>query len=89
MKVAEDMQGQVKRSTMPAEQDDGASLLETVVNAHYLALQMRMLIKTRRFSGSEATELLASALTEWAQLAGADCFETTPSLAALKQLERH
>ena len=69
--------------------DEGASLLETVVNAHYLALQMRMLIKGRRFTGSEATELLASALTEWAQLAGGECFETGSALATLSSRERH
>jgi hypothetical protein len=73
----------------PDSADEGASLLETVVNAHYLALQMRMLVKARRFTGSEATELLASALTEWAQLAGGECFEKTTSLAALKTRERH
>jgi hypothetical protein len=71
--------------------DEGASLLETVVNAHYLALQMRMLVKGRRFTGSEATELLASALTEWAQLAGGECFETgsASALATVTSRERH
>jgi hypothetical protein len=67
---------------------EGASLLETVVSAHYLALQMRMLVKARRFTGSEATELLASALSEWAQLAGGEYFEPT-SLAVLKSLDKH
>jgi hypothetical protein len=69
--------------------DDAASLLETVVNAHYLALQMRMLVKARKFAGSEATELLASALTEWAQLAGGECFESNASILALKKREKH
>ncbi|MCW2274423.1 hypothetical protein GJ654_08975 [Rhodoblastus acidophilus] len=69
--------------------DEGASLLETVVNAHYLALQMRMLAKSCSFTGSEATELLASALTEWAQLAGGECFESNSSLTALKRREKH
>ncbi|MCW2283864.1 hypothetical protein M2323_001473 [Rhodoblastus acidophilus] len=78
------------RSTPPdQETDEGASLLETVVNAHYLALQMRMLAKSRAFTGSEATELLASALTEWAQLAGGECFENNSSIAALKRREKH
>ncbi len=70
-------------------EDDGASLLETVVNAHYLALQMRMLAKSRKFNGRDATELLASALTEWAQLAGGECFEGGGSLAALKLRDKH
>ena len=69
--------------------DEGASLLETVVNAHYLALQMRMLVKGRRFTGSEATELLASALTEWAQMAGGECFEAGSALATVTSRERH
>jgi hypothetical protein len=69
--------------------EEGASLLETVVNAHYLALQMRMLVRGRRFTGSEATELLASALTEWAQLAGGECFETGSALAALSLRDRN
>jgi hypothetical protein len=91
MNAAEDLQDQEKSSKLPnrPDADDGASLLETVVNAHYLALQMRMLAKSRRFTGSEATELLASALTEWAQLAGGECFEGNSSLAALKRRDKH
>ena len=92
MKVGADLHDQAQRldamNTTEAA-DEAASLLETVVNAHYLALQMRMLVKARRFTGSEATELLASALTEWAQLAGGECFEPSPSLMALKNREKH
>jgi hypothetical protein len=73
----------------PDSREEGASLLETVVNAHYLALQMRILVKARRFTGSEATELLASALSEWAQLAGGECFEAKSSLPALKARDKH
>ncbi|MBB4196495.1 hypothetical protein CCR94_19790 [Rhodoblastus sphagnicola] len=91
MKVGEDWNDQTKgleALDSPDNAEEGASLLETVVNAHYLALQMRMLVKARRFTGSEATELLASALTEWAQLAGGECFEP-PSLSVLKSRDRH
>jgi hypothetical protein len=70
-------------------EEEGASLLETVVNAHYLALQMRMLAKARKFNGSEATELLACALTEWAQLAGGECFEGDSMLAVLTLRDKH
>jgi hypothetical protein len=86
MKVAE---LQDDKRSKPPETDEGASLLETVVNAHYLALQMRMLARSCKFTGSEATELLASALTEWAQLAGGECFESSSSIATLKRREKH
>jgi hypothetical protein len=92
MSVGECLGGQANQSNAlenAEADDDGASLLETVVNAHYLALQMRMLIKARKFNGSEATELLASALTEWAQLAGGECFEGGSSLAVLKLRDKH
>jgi len=91
MKVAEDLQDQQKQTDPHARPDaeNGASLLETVVNAHYLALQMRMLARSCRFAGCEATELLASALTEWAQIAGGECFETSASIATLKRRDRH
>ena len=91
MKVGADLHDQAQRlePINSDAADDAASLLETVVNAHYLALQMRMLVKARRFAGSEATELLASALTEWAQLAGGECFESNPSFMALKKREKH
>ena len=91
MKAGEDWNDQAKGLEgleNPDNTEESASLLETVVNAHYLALQMRMLVKARRFTGSEATELLASALTEWAQLAGGECFDA-PSLDVLKSRDRH
>ncbi|RAI17336.1 hypothetical protein CH337_16895 [Rhodoblastus acidophilus] len=91
MKVGEELHDQTRRlDTMdgPDSGEDSSALLETVVNAHYLALQMRMLVKARRFTGSEATELLASALTEWAQLAGGECFDS-PTLSALKMRDKH
>lgn len=45
-------------------------LLETIVSAHYLVLQMRMLAAAEDFSGQAETELMADALSRWAQLAG-------------------
>ncbi len=45
-------------------------LLETVVSAHYLVLQMRMLTSSSEFAGQAETELMADALSRWAQLAG-------------------
>lgn len=89
MKAVEDLQDEHERSKPQERLETDASLLETVVNAHYLALQMRMLAKSRRFTGSEATELLASALTEWAQLAGGECFEPNTSITALKRRNKH
>ncbi len=47
-------------------------LLETVVAAHYLALQMRIIARDRDFKGREATEFLAAALSEWASLVEGD-----------------
>lgn len=92
MSIGESMRGRSnKLSALDTgePEDEGASLLETVVNAHYLALQMRMVAKARKFNGREATELLASALTEWAQLAGGECFEGGPSLDVLKARDKH
>lgn len=45
-------------------------LLETVVSAHYLVLQMRMLTRSNEFAGQAETELMADALSRWAQFAG-------------------
>jgi hypothetical protein len=63
----------------PGEGDEARLLLETVVAAHYLALQMRLLARNPAFFGREATEFLAAALGEWARLAEAD-WERTASL---------
>jgi hypothetical protein len=48
--------------------DENIVLLDTVIAAHYLALQMRGLPESKAFRGREATEFLAAALTEWARL---------------------
>jgi hypothetical protein len=47
-------------------------LLDSVIAAHYLALQLRRLPQGLSFRGREATEFLAAALTEWARLAEGD-----------------
>jgi hypothetical protein len=44
-------------------------VLETVVSAHYLVLQMRMLISLEQFAGQAETKLMADALSRWAQVA--------------------
>jgi len=49
------------------------TVLETVVSAHYLALQLRMLAGTKGFAGAAETELMADALSRWARLAAAQC----------------
>ncbi len=51
--------------------DAKEALLETVVSAHYLALQMRILASMPDFPGAAETELIAEALNRWARLAGA------------------
>lgn len=43
-------------------------LLETIVSAHYLVLQMRMLAGARDFPGAGETALMADSLSRWAQL---------------------
>lgn len=53
-------------------------LLETVVSAHYLVLQMRMLVGADEFSGNAETELMADALSRWAQLAGSKWCDDRP-----------
>jgi hypothetical protein len=50
-------------------------LLDTLVAAHYLALQMKMLTRDETFRGSAATGFLAEALIEWARLVEDDLFE--------------
>jgi hypothetical protein len=42
-------------------------LLETVVSAHYLVLQMRMLVAAKDFSGAAETAIMANSLSRWAQ----------------------
>lgn len=58
-------------------------LLETVVSAHYLVLQMRMLTRSNEFAGHTETELMADALSRWAQFAGTQwCAADFGALAA-------
>jgi hypothetical protein len=65
-----------------AENDNETNgLLDTVIAAHYLALQLRRLSEGRAFRGREATEFLAAALTEWARLAEDDIIAPQGSFA--------
>lgn len=50
-------------------------MLDTLVGAHYLALQMKMLTRDDTFRGSAATGFLADALIEWARIVEDDLFE--------------
>jgi len=68
---------------------DSNFLLETIVSAHYLALQMKTLARDSNFAGRDAAEFLAAALCEWASLAEGDkraqrAFFDAPALS-----ERH
>lgn len=49
--------------------DQDKFLLETLVGAHFLSLQLRMLAQCEKFAGREATEFLAAALADWARMA--------------------
>ena len=49
-------------------------LLDTLVAAHYLALQMGMLTAEETFRGRAATDFLAQALSEWARMVENDLF---------------
>lgn len=57
-------------------------LLDTVVSAHYLVLQMRMLTGSGQFAGQAETELMADALSRWAQVAGAKWRAADPEALA-------
>jgi hypothetical protein len=59
------------QTSLPPEQE-GDQLLETVVAAHFLALQMRMVAKAGVTRHAEATEYIAAALTHWARLVEAE-----------------
>ena len=56
-------------------EDDPDLVLETLVAAHYLSLQMKMLTRDVTFRGRAATGFLAEALSEWARLVEDDAFE--------------
>ena len=47
-------------------------LLETIVAAHFLALQMKSLARDKDFAGRDASEFLAAAVDEWAAMAEGD-----------------
>jgi len=60
-------------------------LLETIVSAHYLVLQMRMLVTADDFSGNVETELMADALSRWAQIASTKWREGKPEAGLVLQ----
>jgi hypothetical protein len=60
---------------LPQAEDNPDLVLETLVAAQYLALQMKMLTRNATFRARAATGFLAQALTEWARLVEQDVFE--------------
>ena len=62
-------------SQFPEAEGDADLMLETLVAAHYLALQMKMLTRDVTFRGGAATGFLAGALSEWARMVEEDLFE--------------
>jgi hypothetical protein len=69
--------------------DDAHMLLDTLVLAHQLALQMRILSRGEQYQGREATEFLAEALSEWARLVEDDLFPPQEPFTAPTVLKRH
>ena len=65
------------------------NLIETVVAAHYLSLQMRLLVRSHDVQDREATEFLAAALTEWAHRAGGDLFDAPVPQPTYLTLGKH
>lgn len=78
----------MKEAETGSHENDGETsiLLETVVAAHYLALQLRLLARGSDFKGRDATEFLAAALTEWAALAEKEALaqQERPGAAAFR-----
>jgi hypothetical protein len=68
---------------------DSNFLLETIVAAHYLALQMKILASDKEFGGRDAAEFLAAALSEWAALAEGDSRAQRAFFGAPALGERH
>jgi hypothetical protein len=81
MKDAED--GQVANDSEPS------MLLETIVAAHYLALQMKALARDKDFAGRDAAEFLAASLSEWASMAEGDKRAQCAYFGAPVLSERH
>jgi hypothetical protein len=74
---------------LPESEEETNVLLDTVIAAHYLALQLRRLPESAVFRGSEATEFLAAALTEWARLAEDDLVAPQEFFEASPEFGRH
>ncbi len=73
---------------LPESEEETNVFLDTVIAAHYLALQLRRL-PCADFRGSAATEFLAAALTEWARLAEDDLIAPQGFFGASPDLSRH
>jgi hypothetical protein len=63
-------------------------LLETIVSAHYLVLQMRMLVAADDFSGNVETELMADALSRWAQIASSKWRDGKPEVGRIPHFQQ-
>ena len=70
-------------------EEETHDLLDTLVSAHYLALQLKLLAQGRDFNGRDATEFLADALTEWARLVENDVFFTQDNVPPTLRQKRH
>ena len=66
--------------------------LDTLVAAHYLTLQLRMLTRDESFRRRDATGCLAEALSAWARLVEEDLFDQDPTpknVTSILKYERH
>jgi hypothetical protein len=70
-------------------EDETHILLDALVSAHYLALQLKILAQARDFSGRDGAEFLADALTEWAKLVENDVFSAQDNIPPLLRRRRH
>lgn len=70
-------------------EDDAHLLLDTLVSAHQLALQMRILSRGELFHGRDAVEFLAEALSEWARLVEDDLFPPQEPVENVAAFKRH
>lgn len=72
----------------PENANSSDVLLETIVSAHYLVLQMRLLAGADDFSGHAETELMADALSRWAQVVSAKWRDGQFDGAGLAQIQQ-
>jgi hypothetical protein len=80
-------------SEIPEDLDFSSNLpLDTLVAAHYLTLQLRMLTRDENFRQRNATGCLAEALSEWARLVEEELFEQDQppkNVTSLMKYEKH